>query len=329
MKVKAKSTRWNSALKRLVMTVLFLSLAMGLAACGSGNSKETSGSTTGNESSGKLTITTTIGMIADVVEQIGGDHVAVTGLMGSGVDPHLYKASQGDIKKLDEADIVFYNGLHLEGKMVDILEKMSKNKKTVAVSQKLDEAELLADPAAPEAHDPHIWFNVSNWISAAEVIRDTLVEMDAVHADEYRQNAETYLAKLKETDNYVREQVQTIPEDSRVLVTAHDAFHYFGKAYGMKVMGLQGISTASEYGSRDVSELRDYLVDHQIKAVFVESSVPKKAIEAVIEGAKKKGHNVTIGGELFSDAMGTPGTPEGTYIGMVKHNVDVIVNALK
>lgn len=329
MKVKAKSTRWNSALKRLVMTVLFLSLAIGLAACGSGNSKETSGSTTGNESSGKLTITTTIGMIADVVEQIGGDHVAVTGLMGSGVDPHLYKASQGDIKKLDEADIVFYNGLHLEGKMVDILEKMSKNKKTVAVSQKLDEAELLADPAAPEAHDPHIWFNVSNWISAAEVIRDTLVEMDAVHADEYRQNAETYLAKLKETDNYVREQVQKIPEGSRVLVTAHDAFHYFGKAYGMKVMGLQGISTASEYGSRDVSELRDYLVDHQIKAVFVESSVPKKAIEAVIEGAKKKGHNVTIGGELFSDAMGTPGTPEGTYIGMVKHNVDVIVNALK
>ncbi|MFJ5714095.1 metal ABC transporter solute-binding protein, Zn/Mn family [Neobacillus sp. NPDC093127] len=278
---------------------------------------------------GKIRVTTTIGMINDIVKNVGGEHVETTGLMKSGVDPHLYKASQGDIKKLDTADMIFYNGLHLEGKMVDIFEKMAKKKPTIAVSKNISEEKLHTTKDGSKSVDPHIWFNVKHWISATEAVGEELSKFDPKHADDYKQNAEKYMEKLRELDEYVTAQIATIPEQTRVLVTAHDAFGYFGEAYDIKVMGLQGISTASEYGSKDVSELRDYLVKNKIKAVFVESSVPKKAIEAVIEGAKEKGHEVTIGGELFSDAMGEEGTEEGTYIGMVRHNVDTIVSALK
>ncbi|MFF2446548.1 metal ABC transporter solute-binding protein, Zn/Mn family [Neobacillus sp. NPDC058068] len=278
---------------------------------------------------GKIRVTTTIGMINDIVENVGGEHVETTGLMKSGVDPHLYKASQGDIKKLDTADMIFYNGLHLEGKMVDIFEKMAKKKPTIAVTKNIPKEKLHSAKDGSQGVDPHVWFNVKHWISATETIGEELSKFDPKHADDYKQNAEKYIDKLRELDEYVTEQIATIPEQTRVLVTAHDAFGYFGEAYAIKVMGLQGISTASEYGSKDVSELRDYLVKNKIKAVFVESSVPKKAIEAVIEGAKEKGHEVKIGGELFSDAMGAEGSEEGTYIGMVRHNVDTIVNALK
>ncbi|MBW7474401.1 zinc ABC transporter substrate-binding protein [Paenibacillus oenotherae] len=311
-------------MRRWIMAMLFLTAVMlFVTACGSNSGNDfTSGE-------GKLKVTATIGMIADVVNNIGGDHVEAIGLMGPGVDPHLYKASQGDIKKLDQADVIFYNGLHLEGKMAEMLEKLGKKKTTVAVSSRLEESALRSDPSGAGAHDPHIWFDVRNWISAAEVIRDTLVEKDPANADNYKKRAADYLVKLEELDRYTKEQIASIPEASRVLVTAHDAFGYFGDAYGIKVMGLQGMSTASEYGTKDVTTLRDYLVDNKIKAVFVESSVPKKSIEAVIEGAKQMGHDVAIGGELFSDAMGKRGTEEGTYIGMVQHNVDTIVHALK
>ncbi|WHY00984.1 zinc ABC transporter substrate-binding protein [Neobacillus sp. DY30] len=282
-----------------------------------------------NNSSDKLIVTTTIGMIADVVKKVGGEHVEVTGLMKSGVDPHLYKASQGDIKKLEDADLIFYNGLHLEGKMVDIFEKMSKEKPTVAVTKDIPESELRAPDDGAYSHDPHVWFNVQLWITATKTIADELSKIDPDNEADYSKNAEEYIQQLEELDQYAKEQIATIPEQTRVLVTAHDAFGYFGEAYDIKVMGLQGMSTASEYGSKDVSSLRDYLVENKIKAVFVESSVPKKAIEAVIEGAKEQGHEVVIGGELFSDAMGEAGTEEGTYLGMVRHNVDTIVNALK
>lgn len=314
----------SPAVRRWFMAMLMLVIAVSISACGE---KSTGGDQTAGDS---IKIVTTTGMIKDIVEHVGGTYVSVEALMGAGVDPHLYKASQGDIKKLDQADIVFYNGLHLEGKMVDILEKLNQSKPSVPVSRNLTEAELLSDPeGGADAHDPHIWFNVQLWMKATEVVRDTLVEKDAAHADAYKQQADSYLAKLRETDEYARAQMQLIPAESRVLVTAHDAFHYFGKAYGVEVKGLQGLSTASEYGSKDVSDLRDYLIEHKIKAVFVESSVPTKSIEAVVEGAKKKGHTVNIGGELFSDAMGRAGTEEGTYIGMVRHNVDTIVAALK
>ncbi|MFJ5762959.1 metal ABC transporter solute-binding protein, Zn/Mn family [Neobacillus sp. NPDC093182] len=282
-----------------------------------------------NNSSDKLIVTTTIGMIADVVKNVGGEHVEVTGLMKSGVDPHLYKASQGDIKKLEDADLIFYNGLHLEGKMVDIFEKMSKEKPTVAVTKDILESELRAPDDGAYSHDPHVWFNVQLWITATKTIADELSKIDPDNEADYSKNAKEYIQQLEELDQYAKEQIATIPEQTRVLVTAHDAFGYFGEAYDIKVMGLQGMSTASEYGSKDVSSLRDYLVENKIKAVFVESSVPKKAIEAVIEGAKEQGHEVVIGGELFSDAMGEAGTEEGTYLGMVRHNVDTIVNALK
>ncbi|MCR8631293.1 metal ABC transporter solute-binding protein, Zn/Mn family [Paenibacillus radicis (ex Xue et al. 2023)] len=308
------------AFTRLFITLAFLSLLLLTTAC----STQTSG-----EMDGKLKVTTTIGMIADVVKQVGGDHVAVTGLMKSGVDPHLYKASQGDVKKLEQAQIIFYNGLHLEGKMVEIFEKMGSEKPTVAVSRNLPEKQLRGWEGGEASHDPHIWFNVKHWISATEVIRDELSKVDPANAASYKNNAAAYMKQLEELDQYAAKQIASIPENQRVLVTAHDAFGYFGDAYGIKVMGLQGISTASEYGSKDVTDLREFLVSNKIKAVFVESSVPKKSIEAVIQGAKKQGHEIKIGGELFSDAMGKDGTTEGTYIGMVRHNVDTIVGALK
>ncbi|MEK5173842.1 zinc ABC transporter substrate-binding protein [Heyndrickxia sp. FSL W8-0496] len=291
---------------------------------GCGNSAKTS-----KQHKGKIQITTTIGMIKDIVNEVGGEHVAVVGLMKSGVDPHLYKASQGDIQKLEEANIIFYNGLHLEGKMIDIFEKMAKKKTTIAVSKDISEDQLRGWDDGTEGHDPHIWFNVKHWITATKTVRDELIKYDPDHKEDYQTNADAYIKKLEELDQYAEDKIASIPEQTRVLVTAHDAFGYFGDRYGIEVMGLQGISTASEYGSKDVSELRDFLVANKIKAVFMESSVPKKAINAVVEGAKKKGHNVKIGGELFSDAMGEEGTPEGTYIGMVRHNVDTIVDALK
>lgn len=314
--------RLNAALRRFLYAVLFLSLAITAVGCSSGTETFTG-------TAGKVKVTATIGMITDVVGQVGGDHVEVLGLMKAGVDPHLYKATQGDLNKLNKADIIFYNGLHLEGKMVDVLEKMNAKKPTVAVSRNIDKAKLRSWNGGEGQYDPHIWFDVRNWMSATEVIRDELVKLDPAHADDYKKNAEAYLKQLQALHEETKAKIASIPEKSRVLVTAHDAFGYFGDAYGIKVIGLQGISTASEAGLKDVADLRDFLVENRIKAVFVESSVPKKTIQAVVDGAKEKGHEVKIGGELFSDAMGGPGTPEGTYIGMVRHNVDTIVNALK
>ncbi|WP_152970572.1 metal ABC transporter solute-binding protein, Zn/Mn family [Bacillus sp. FJAT-28004] len=317
-----KAYKTNSALRRFIMTLIFLTVAaMMVSACGQ---EEVS------DGSGKLKITTTTGMIADIAQQVGGEFVEVSGLMGAGIDPHLYKASQGDVSKLDNADLIFYNGLHLEGKMGELFEKLEKRKPTIAISKYLKEDQLHSAPGQGAGmHDPHIWFNVKLWISATEVVRDTLVEKDPTHADDYKEHAAAYIKQLEELDTYAKEQIALLPEANRILVTAHDAFGYFGEAYGLTVTGLQGMNTMSEYGSKDVSKLRDYLVEKKIKAVFIESSVPKKSIESVIEGAKSLGHEVVIGGELYSDAMGDAGTVEGTYIGMVKHNVDTIVAALK
>jgi len=284
---------------------------------------------TSAQTDGKWRITATTGMVADIVANVGGDKVSVTHLMGPGVDPHLYKASQGDIKRIEEADLIFYSGLHLEGKMGEILEKIGKKKPVKAVTAGIPENLLLADPAASQAFDPHVWFDVSLWMKAVEQVRADLIAFDPANQSVYEANASKYLAELEELHQYATTQLASIPQEQRVLVTAHDAFGYFGRAYGVEVMGLQGISTASEYGLKDVQTLVDSLVSRKIKAVFIESSVPKQSIEAVVQGAAAKNHTVAIGGELFSDAMGTPGTPEGTYIGMVKHNVDTIVKALK
>jgi manganese/zinc/iron transport system substrate-binding protein len=312
------------AFQRAVLMLFVLCFIAVISACATSGSSEKAA--TGEH---KIKVTATIGMITDVVKQVGGDHVEVTGLMKAGVDPHLYKASQGDIGKLDKADIIFYNGLHLEGKMGDILEKMGKNKATVSISDNIDRTKLRSGAEMETEYDPHIWFDVRHWMKATESIRDALIKQDQAHAEEYKNNAAVYLKQLDALHNEVTEKMKSIPEQSRVLVTAHDAFGYFGDAYGVKVMGLQGMSTASEAGTKDVTDLRDFLVNSKIKAVFIESSVPRKAIDAVIQGAKEKGHELKIGGELFSDAMGEDGTPEGTYLGMVRHNVDTIVKALK
>ncbi len=278
---------------------------------------------------GTLTVTATIGMIADVAQEIGQPHIAVTGLMGPGVDPHLYKATSSDLRKLREADVILYNGLHLEGRMADVLVKLARQIPTVQVTETIPESKLREPPEFAGQYDPHVWFDVSMWRIAAEQIRDTFVKMDPAHAADYNANAEAYLVELDTLHAYAKEQIATIPESSRVLVTAHDAFGYFGAAYGIDVMGIQGISTASEYGLQDLSRLVDVLVERKVKAVFVESSVSPKSIEALVRGAESKGHDVVVGGELFSDAMGQAGSVEGTYLGMVRHNVDTIVKALK
>ena len=276
----------------------------------------------------KINVVATIGQVADVVDNIAGDRAELEGLMGPGIDPHLYRASEGDVVSLAEADIVFYNGLHLEAKMADVFEKMRGSVTTVAVTSEIDRNELLAPPEFEGAYDPHVWFDVSKWMSVTEVIRDAFVELDPEHAAVYEDNADAYLAELEELDSYVEEQAQRVPEDQRVVITAHDAFNYFGDAYDFEVRGLQGISTATETGTADLSSLADFIVEREIPSIFVETSVPQRFIEALREAVAARGFDVNIGGSIYSDAMGDAGTPEGTYIGMVRHNIDTIVAGL-
>ncbi|WP_237648664.1 MULTISPECIES: metal ABC transporter solute-binding protein, Zn/Mn family [Sediminibacillus] len=305
------------------VSVVFLGvLAAALSGCSAG--KEAVGS--GEE---KVKVVTTIAQIGDMAAEIGGDHIEVESLMGPGDDPHLYNAVQGDIKKLDQADIIFYNGLHLEGQMGEIFEEMRQKKPTVAVAEGIPEDQFLADPQNPSIIDPHVWFDISIWKQAAEKIRDELMEIDPDNENVYKQNTVEYVKDLTELEDYARERIKEIPEESRVLVTAHDAFNYFGNAFGFEVIGLQGLSTESDYGLTDIQRIIDVLVERNIKAVFVESSVSGRSINAVVEGAEEAGHQVRIGGELYSDAMGEEGTVEGTYLGMYRHNIDTIVESLK
>jgi manganese/zinc/iron transport system substrate-binding protein len=277
----------------------------------------------------KIKIVTTTGMIQDAVANIAGDRVEVVALMGPGVDPHLYKATHGDLKKLTEADIIFYNGLHLEGKMGEVFEKLGRLKPVVAVAEKVPEALLRKVPGFQGAYDPHIWFDVKLWQHAVKGITAFLQEYDSINARNYENRSKRYLAQLDSLDQAVRQSIQEIPAAQRVLITAHDAFGYFGDAYGIEVRGLQGISTLSEFGLRDVTDLVDFIIERKVKAIFVETSVSNKSIEAVMEGCREKNWNVRIGGSLYSDAMGPAGSPEGTYIGMVSANVRTIVESLK
>lgn len=275
-----------------------------------------------------INVVATTSMIADAVENIGGDRVDVTNLMGPGIDPHLYKASESDVSKMAGADIIFYNGLGLEAQMAEVFQQMRGQIVTVAVAEVIDEAELLEDEEYEDAPDPHIWFDVSMWMRAVEQIRDSLVELDPDSSAIYEANAASYLAQLEELHEYILEQAARVPEDQRVLITAHDAFQYFGAAYGFEVRGLQGISTETEAGTADVRELADFIVDRDIKAIFIETSVPDRSILAVQAAVEARDHRVEIGGELYSDALGSPGSQAGTYIGMLGYNIDTIVNAL-
>jgi manganese/zinc/iron transport system substrate-binding protein len=279
---------------------------------------------------GKLRIACTTGMLADVLAHIAGDSAEVMALMGPGVDPHLYKATHGDLKKLTRADLVFYNGLHLEGKMTSLLKKLSRRKPVIALAEALPQARLLAVGGDPPNYDPHLWFDVSLWREVVGQAAQALAKHGSPAQQPYFQaNAHRYTSELDTLDREIRQALAQVPPSQRILVTSHDAFGYFGRAYQFEVRGLQGFSTLTDFGLRDINELVDYIVQHQLRAIFVESSVPPKAIEAVVAGCQARGHAVRLAGPLYSDALGAAGTPEGTYVGMVRANARAIAEALR
>lgn len=279
---------------------------------------------------GKLNVVTTTTMITDLVKNIGGDNINLQGLMGSGVDPHLYKASEGDVTKLVNADIIFYNGLHLEGKLVEVFEKMERSGKTpIALTDVINKSTLIGSDYFASNYDPHVWFNIDYFISFGSEVSRILQEKDPENAQLYEENWQNYYKRLLSLKSDITLKIEELPKEKRVLVTAHDAFNYFGRSYNFEVVGLQGLSTATEAGVQDVQKLSAFIIERGIKAIFVESSVPKRTIEALQAAVKSKGHNVEIGGTLYSDALGNTGTNEGTYIGMFEYNVNTIVNALK
>src|SRR5690554_1257326 len=281
------------------------------------------------EDNGKIKVVTTTNILADLVSEIGGDNISLQSLMGAGVDPHLYKASEGDVTKLYNADIIFYSGLHLEGKLVDIFERMKGKKHTVSFGDRLPKDQLIASANFGGNYDPHVWFNIQFFKKFAQIVAGELSKADEENAETYAANNEAYQIKLDALEEEVKAIINTLPKDKRILVTAHDAFNYFGNTYDFQVVGLQGISTATEAGVRDVQELSEFIIENKVKAIFIESSVPRRTIEALREAVLSKNHNVEIGGSLYSDALGNPGADEGTYIGMFKYNVNTIVNALK
>ena len=273
-------------------------------------------------------ITATIGMVADIVRQVAGDRASVDAIIGEGVDPHLYVPTRSDVAALMEADVVFYSGLLLEGKMTDTLIKIAGSRPVHAVTELVDES-LLLQPAEFAGHfDPHLWMDVSGWMQAVHAVTEALTAFDPAGADGYRRRAAAYTATLEALHEYALRALGSIPAPQRMLVTAHDAFNYFGRAYGLEVAGIQGISTESEAGLDRINRLVDLLVTRRVGAVFVESTIADRNVRALIEGAAARGHDVVVGGELFSDAMGQPGTYQGTYVGMLDHNVTTVARAL-
>ena len=303
-----------------------------LVSCGS-SSDSSVGSTTEPDTSESRSYpykaVATVGMIADVVRNVAGDKAAVDGLIGEGVDPHLYKPTRSDVVALNGADVVFYNGLMLEGKMADVLVRAARGGRSVyAVTEAILEQGDYVLTDESEHYDPHVWMDVKGWIRATHVITQSLGEFDPINKEFYLTNGANYAKELKRLDEYALKAIGSIQEEQRVLVTAHDAFNYMGRAYGLEVRGIQGLSTESEAGVKDIEALVSFLVEHSIPAVFVETSVADKNVRALVEGAEARGHDLTIGGTLFSDAMGTAGSYEGTYVGMIDHNITTIVRAL-
>lgn len=275
-------------------------------------------------------IVTTTSIIADLMREVGGERVEVQGLMGPGVDPHLYTASEGDVTRMANADLIVYNGLDLEGKMTDVLAEIAeRGRPTVALAEEsVPDSLLLESPDYAGNYDPHIWLDVQLWKRAARHAAATLAAMDTAHAAVYEANAAAYADSLDRLDAYVRAQAERIPARQRALITSHDAFRYFGRAYGFEVRGLQGISTATEAGTADVQRLAAFVAERRIPAMFVETSVPRRGIEAVQAAVRARGFDVKIGGTLYGDALGGPSTPAATYLGMVRTNIDTIVSGL-
>jgi manganese/zinc/iron transport system substrate-binding protein len=268
-------------------------------------------------------------MLTDLVKNIGGDLIEIDGLMGAGVDPHLYKASEGDVTKLFTADVIFYNGLHLEGKLVEVFEKMKANKTTIALGESLAKETLIGSDYFASNYDPHVWFNIQYFKQFSDKVTRVLSEKDPKNASNFAANNLLFQKKLDLLESTIKNTIAKLPEEKRILVTAHDAFNYFGKTYGFKVVGLQGLSTATEAGVQDVQKLSNFIIENNVKAIFIESSVPRRTIEALQAAVLSKNHEVTIGGSLYSDALGDSGSLEGTYVGMFLYNVNTIVNALQ
>lgn len=274
-------------------------------------------------------IVATTGMIADIAREVAGDLAVVENLIGSGLDPHLYQPTRSDVQQLEGANFVIYHGLLLEGRMAEILKRQqSRGRRVLALAEKLVSSGLYPVATGPDGEDPHLWMDVMAWAEATRLLAEELAAHDPAHAATYHENAGRFLTRLESLDRYATESLQTIPENARVLITAHDAFHYFGRRYGLEVLGIQGISTSSEAGIRHIEELVALIVKRGIPAIFVETSVSDKNVRALIEGAQARGHPVVIGGALFSDAMGPEGNYTGTYIGMIDHNVTTITRAL-
>lgn len=305
-------------MKRTILILLVISFF----ACNNSTDKKTN-------TYKKKSIVCTTGMLGDIVKNIVKDHYEVITLMGPGVDPHLYKATQGDLQSLSKADIIVYNGLHLEGKMGEVFEKLENRKHIIVAANAIPESDLINNTDFEGAHDPHLWFDVALWKQVVQYVGDEITEFSDTLNSDIKINTKAYSSSLNQLEETVVSTINELDSSKRVLITAHDAFGYFGRAYGFEVKGLQGISTVSEYGLKDVSNLVNFITDRNIKAVFVESSVSDRALKAVIEGCKARNHEVVIGGTLFSDAMGEENTQEGTYIGMVKYNVSTIVNSLR
>ncbi|KIL44146.1 metal ABC transporter solute-binding protein, Zn/Mn family [Jeotgalibacillus soli] len=275
-----------------------------------------------------IQVVATTSQIGDSISQIGGEFLEVTTLMGPGVDPHIYQPTQRDIQALQNADIVFYNGLHLEGRMDEVFEQIGKDRPVLALADAVSAQDLLNDPDEPAVTDPHIWFDIDIWMTALDHATKELEELLPNNKAELNVQKEAYFSQLEELKTESLKTMATIPDEQRVLVTAHDAFGYFGRMYNTEVLGLQGLSTEDEIGVSDIQEIVNLLVEREIPSVFVESSISERSIRAVIEGATQAGHSVTLGGELYSDAMGAKGTETGTYIGMYKHNIETISQAL-
>ncbi|MBX2854800.1 MAG: zinc ABC transporter substrate-binding protein [Rhodobacteraceae bacterium] len=275
-----------------------------------------------------LKLVATTGMIADAARKIGGDHVRVTALMGPGVDPHAYRQTRSDIVAMAKADLVLWHGLYLEAQMEDFFVQLARKTRVVAVAEALPKGVLIGHDDYADKFDPHVWMDPRLWSNAVLAVRDALTEARPEQASDFATAAEEHLAELRELAAYADDVLATVPPESRVLLTAHDAFNYFGRAYGFEVLGVQGISTESEAGLNRISALVETLVTRKIGAVFVESSVSDRNLRALIEGAAAQGWTVKIGGELYSDAMGPPGTYEGAYLGMIDHNVTTIARAL-
>lgn len=297
-----------------------------LSGCGGSTVPEAGSRAPGDPS--PIAVVATVGMVADVVRNVGGDRVDVSQIMGPGVDPHLYITTRDDVRAIMQGDLVFYAGLMLEGKMIDTLEKIGRNKPVYAVTEKIDPKFLLQPEDLVGHYDPHVWMDASAWAQTVDVVAEALAKHDPEHAASYEQRAREYAAEIAELHQYGRERIASIPAERRTLITSHDAFNYFGRAYDLEVIGVQGLSTESEAGLQQINRLVDLIVEREISAVFVESSVPQKNIRSLIDGAAARGHEVAIGGELYSDAMGPSGTYEGTYIGMLDHNITQVTRAL-